>query len=258
MLRGLALLGLCACAAASLFAPAASSAAPGDQPGTLQSPAPQPSPSPTGSIAPSNPFATASPTATPGRGGNGYVFLSFDTMSARGGLFAVASPAPTNAPFPASGASGFSVDAAGRLSQQFQALLSFNGASVRGGDRPFVTRSEAHLIYSPAGGAFGVGAGFVSLQRSTNNTSANSFGLGLSLIPDFTQTLSPYANLFLYPNARQLGLGGSITTFQGGVVLHPHASGLLYRAGVIFHANSFDGTSPTSLSGLQLGVGTSF
>jgi hypothetical protein len=248
---------LFACVAVLALIPVISSA---DQPGGSGSPFATPTPSavPTGSASPSNPFATPAPTPTPGRGGNGYVFFSFDALAARGGTLHIASPTPTTRPFPASGASGFSIDAAGRLSQQFLALLRFNGANVHGGDNPYVTRTEAHVLYSPPHSAFGAGAGFVSLQRSTNNTSANSFGVGVSLIPDFAQSVSPYGNLFFYPNARQLGAGGSITTMQAGIALHPHASGLIYRVGFDFHANSFDGTSPTSMGGLQLGLGTSF
>ena len=184
--------------------------------------------------------------------------IGFSGANASGGLIPSPGGTATPAPFPGSGANGFFADVAGRLSNVYVATLRFTNYGVRGGDNPVLTRSDGALYYTPKGGTLAVGVGFTSLQRSTGNTSANAPGIGASLLPDLRQTLSPYVNLFFYPSAKTLGVTSTITTAQAGIMFkHPHA-GVLVKLGFDYQSYPNKNFSPTSIGGVQLGVGASF
>ena len=217
-----------------------------------------PQPSPPAGAAPSlnNPFPTPTPTPTPGPIGNGYVLFGYNGGNASGGV--IPSTVATPSPFPASPANGFFISIAGRFSPSFTAMLHFDDYTLHGGDQPVVTRSDGAVYYTPGGRTLGFGLGYGSLQRSSNTASASGLGVGATLLPDFRQTLSPYVDLFYYPSARTLGTSAALFTTQAGVMVRVPRSGLLAKLGFDLQSYPNQSTSPTSLSGLQLGLGASF
>lgn len=220
------------------------------------SPTPAPSAAPGASPGLNNPFPSPTPTPTPGPIGNGYVLFGYNGGNGSGGV--IPSTVATPSPFPGSSANGFFVSIAGRFSSTFTAMLHFDDYSLHGGDQPVVTRSDGALYYTPGGGMFAAGLGYEALQRSSNRASANDIGVGISLLPNFRQVVSPYVNLFYYPSANTLGTSAGLTTLQAGLIVRPRSSRLLFQVGYdgMWYPNQ--STSPTTLGGLQAGLGANF
>lgn len=220
-----------------------------------------PAPSPSGSAGPqgTNPFASPTPTGTPGPIGNGYGILGYAGASASGGVIPIriVTTAPQS-PFPSSNASGFFIDLTGRFSATYAATLRFHDYVVHGADQPVVNLSEGALLYMPGGGRLALGIGYGALQRSSSNASANAVGAGAEFLPDFRRTVSPFANLFYYPSARTLGSTAGITAASAGIIVKPANSGLLFHLGYTYIGYPNQNSSPTSLSGVQAGLGASF
>lgn len=226
------------------------------QPGSSATPSPSPGASaPPGSSLP-NPFPSPTPTPTPGPIGNGFFTFGYNGGNGSGGV--IPSTIATPSPFPGSSASGFFVDIAGRFSSTFTAMLHFDDYSLHGGDQPVVTRSDGALYYTPSGGVFAAGIGYASLQRSSNRAAANAVGAGVSLLPNFRQSLSPYINVFYYPSATTLGASAGITTLSAGVVFKPRSSRVLLQIGYDQMSYPNQNTSPTTLGGFQAGLGANF
>jgi len=206
-----------------------------------------------------SPFSTPEPPGTPGPIGNGFVILGYDSAAASGGIIPLreATAAPPS-PFPASNSSGFFAEIAGRLSKTYAATLRFHDYVVHGADMPVVDLSEGALWYQPGGGVFALGLGYGSWQRSTSTTSANGAGIGAALLPDTRRPISPYASFVYYPSATTLGTTASISAAQAGVMLRPGRSGVLVQLGYDYIGYPNQSLSPSSLSGLQFGVGVRF
>jgi hypothetical protein len=225
---------------------------------------PLPAPTATSSASPgspnapsqSNPFPSPTPTPTPGPIGNGFAVFGYNTGNGSGGV--IPSTIATPSAFPGSSANGFYIGITGRFSPSFTAMLHLDDYSMHGGDRPVVTRSGGALYYTPQGGVFAAGLGYESLQRSTNRTSANALGLGVSLLPNFRQVVSPYVNLFYYPSATTAGASAGITTLGAGVIFKPRSSPVLLQLGYDHISYPNQNSSPTTLGGLQAGLGASF
>jgi hypothetical protein len=164
----------------------------------------------------------------------------------------------TPSPFPGSTASGFFVSIGARFSSSFTAMLHFDDYSLHGGDQPVVTRSDGQLYYTPGGGLFGAGIGYESYQRSSNRSAANAVGVGGTLLPNFRQTVSPYLSVFYYPSASTLGTSAGLTTLQTGIIFKPRSSRLLLQIGYDYTSYPNQNTSPTSVGGLQAGIGANF
>ncbi len=137
-------------------------------------------------------------------------------------------------------------------------MLRFNDYAVHGGSNPVLTRTEGALYYTPGGGVLALGVGLISMQSSTFNASANALGIGASLLPDFRQTVSPYVNIFFYPSATSQSVSASITTAQAGAILRLKRSGVLFKIGYDHQSYANPGVAPTSIGGIQLGLGASF
>ena len=205
------------------------------------------------------PFATPEPTGTPGPIGNGFVVLGYDGASAAGGIipFPISTASPP-APFPASNAGGFYGELTGRLSAIYAASLRFHDYVVHGADMPVVNLSEGDVVYMPRGGLFAFGLGYASWQRSSSNASANSIGAGVALMPDLRNRIAPYATFFYYPSARTSGVTAAISAAQAGIAVRPTKAGLLLQIGYDYIGYPNQSMSPTSLSGLQAGLGVTF
>ena len=209
-----------------------------------------------------SPFPSPSPESTAAPGSGGYAVFGLAALSASGGLFPVAnaSPSATPAPFKAATASGYSIEVQGRLSDSYLAQLHFEDANIHGDDAAVESRFDVSALYVFRPTRFAAGLGLVSLQRSTASFSSNGLGAGLALVPDFSQRLSPYGSLFYYPGlAASDGTRAGLSVLRLGLAFTPgRASGVFARLGFStqhFGANSF---SPTSLSGAEIGVGTTF
>ena len=244
-------------AAALALLPAWASADSGN-PGGANTATPTASPAATQTALPgqTSPFATPTPTPTPGPIGNGFVLFGINTGNGSGGTIPSATATPM--PFPGSNESGFFIDVAGRFSPTYSAMLHFNDYALHGGDSPVVTRSDGALYYTPNGGAFAFGLGYMSLQRSSSAQSANAAGVGISLLPDLRRSLAPYVNLFFYPGAKVSGTTSAITTIQAGLMFEMPRSHLVFKLGYDHQSYGNQSTSPTSLGGVQFGVGAGF
>lgn len=206
-----------------------------------------------------SPFPSPSPTATAAPGSNGYAALGVDGLAISGGT-APASPASTSpASFPASGATGFSLDVAGRLSARALAQLRFGEATAHAADRPIITRTEGALLYGAPQGHAGFGLSYLAVQRSTAGAASTGIGVGAALLPEPDRRASPYGSAFFYPGLRSPGGSSSAATYALGVALAPPgAGGFFVQLGV--NGLSVPGQSfgPASLFGFHLGIGTSF
>jgi len=218
---------------------------------------PQVSPTPSGSPSEANPFPSPSPTPTLGPIGNGFVLAGYNGGYGSGGV--IPSTTATPSPFPGSSATGFFVNIGARFSASFTAMLHFNDYSMHGGDLPVVTRSDGQFYYTPKGGAFGAGVGYASFQRSSNPAAANAVGVGVTLLPNFHHIVSPYATVFYYPSAVTLGTSAGLTTAQAGLIFKPRgASRILFQIGYDYTSYPNPNTSPSSLGGVQAGLGANF
>ena len=207
-----------------------------------------------------NPFPSPSPVASTVPGQGGYAAIGVSALSASGG--AGAAPAATGSPVPfASGnATGYSIELLGRLSPSYLATLRFEDASVHRADNPVVSRFDVSALRQFGTSHAAVGVGYASLQRSTFSATSNGLGVGVAMLPDFTRTVAPYGSIFLYPSlAGPASVRASLSVVRLGLTFSPaRATGLFARIGFStqhFGASTF---SPTSMSGVELGIGTTF
>lgn len=207
-----------------------------------------------------SPFPSPSPVASEPPGSGGYVSFGIAALSANGGTIPAASASSTPAAFKASSASGYSVELVGRLSSSYVATLNYRDTNIHGNDSPLETRFDASVLYSFSRNNAAVGFGFVSLQRSTVPTSSNGFGLGGMILPDFARRVSPYASLFFYPSlVAPADTRGGLSVIRLGIVLSPsRQNGPFARIGLTSQNFGAALLSPTSLSGVEVGVGTTF
>ena len=240
-----------------------------DQP----SPFPSPTPSATSSVptqatpqgAPptanpeSNPFP--SPTAqtqVPSR--NGYVAGGYVGGNGSGGQVEPV-PGSTSTPtaFPSSQASGFWLDLLGRLGPSYLAELTYDNLNLRGGDNPLISYAQGRFEYEPRSSLAAFGLAMISVQRSTSNANMTGFGIGGSLLPDLNSAITPYASLFVYPHLETGGVAATFTSADAGVLFVPKKrGGFFFRLGGSLRTGLPSTTSPSSVSALQLGLGTSF
>lgn len=231
-------------------------------PSSLPNPSPSITPTAGIPVQPSeapNPFPSASPSVTRA-GGNGYAALGYVGASASGGQIAQL-PGRTGTPsaFPASGASGFWVDLLGRVSPSYLAALLFDDYSVHGGDRPLVSYGQGRVLYQLRASRAALGVGLISVQRSTSSANVNAFGLGISLLPEFKPGTTVYGSAFFYPHLQTAGVSASLTSLDAGLMYFPpHRGGLFFRVGGSLRTGAPSITSPRSVNGLMLGIGSSF
>ncbi len=97
------------------------------------------------------------------------------------------------------------------------------------------------------------------MQRSTSNANSNGLGIGANLLPDFQEGVTPYASVFFYPHLQLSGVSASLTSADAGVMFVPKGrGGLFFRAGGSLRAGAPANSSPTSVIGFQLGLGSAF
>jgi hypothetical protein len=193
-------------------------------------------------------------------GSGGYAVIGVAALSANGGQLAASGPTATPSAFHAAGASGYSVELMGRLSPSYISMLRFENANIHGGDSSVESRFDLALMYEFASKNTAVGIGYASLQRSTIPSSINGLGAGFALLPAFDRRISPYGSFFYYPGlTAPAGQRGGLTVLRLGITVTPQqSSGVFARIGVTsqnFGAQTF---SPTSLTGVEIGVGTDF
>ena len=254
--------------AAALLWIAAASATHADQPGpALPSAAPGAAPSgaspaPSASAGISNPFPSPSPSPVSAQR-NGYVAAGYIGGTANGGNIPP-TPGSTSTPgsFPSSGANGFWVDILGRLAPSFFAAVLYDNLSVHGGDNPLVSYAEGRLLYQPAQAGkvrAALGLGLISTGRSTSNANANGLGIGLDILPNFNLGLTPYGSVFFYPRLQSGGQSATLTAVDAGVMYGPRSlGGPFLRVGGYLRSGAPTNTSPTQVSGVAVGLGTSF
>jgi hypothetical protein len=161
--------------------------------------------------------------------------------------------------FPSSGAGGFWIDLLGRLGPLYLAQLLYDNVNLHGGDNPLVSYAQGRVEYEPHRSLAAFGLGYISAQRSTAAVSLNGFGLGFSLLPALQKGVSPYASVYVYPNLHSGGGSSTFTSADAGVLLAPRAGGGFFvRVGGSLRAGLPASTSPTTITGVQLGLGTSF
>jgi len=161
--------------------------------------------------------------------------------------------------FPSSGAGGFWLDLLGRLGPSYLAQLLYDNVNLHGGDYPLVSYAQGRVEYEPHRSLWAFGLGYVSAQRSTATVNLNGFGVGLSLLPGLRSGMSPYASVYVYPNLHSGGVSSTFTSADAGVLLAPlPRGGFFVRVGGSLRAGLPSTTSPTTVTGLQLGLGTSF
>jgi len=207
-----------------------------------------------------SPFPSPSPQASTAPGSGGYAVIGIAALSANGGQIARASATATPAPFIAAGASGYSIELMGRLSPSYVSMLRFEDANIHGDDSSVESRFDVALLYQFASKNTAVGLGYASLQRSTLQSSINGLGAGVALLPQFDRRLAPYGSFFYYPGlSAPAGTRGGLTVLRLGVTITPQkATGVFARIGVTSQSFGAQTFSPTSLSGVEIGVGTDF
>lgn len=245
---------------ASGASPNHADAAPNPFPSASAAPAtvsPVPTAPPAGQL--SNPFPSPSPSVGP-VSRNGYFAAGYVGGSASGGeIEPLVNSTSTPSAFPAAGASGFWLDLLGRIAPSFLAQILYDNLSVHGGDRPLVSYAQGRLLYQPHESRAAFGVSFISAQRSTSNENSNGLGVGISYLPDFQGGVTPYGSVFFYPHVQASGVGASLTSADAGVMFVPKGrGGLFFRLGGSLRAGAAANTSPTSVTGLQLGLGASF
>jgi hypothetical protein len=207
-----------------------------------------------------SPFPSPSPVPSVAPGSGGYAAIDFTSYSAAGGTIpaSLASSAPT--PFLASSASGFSAEVLSHISDHYLADIGYVNASIHGDDHAIVTRLDASVLYDFGEGRTAAGIGYASVGRSTISASSNGFGIGAMLLPDFTRKLSPYASLFYYPSMpAPVSTKGGLSTLRLGIAYTLRGtSGIFARVGLASQNFNASSTSPTSLTGVELGIGGTF
>jgi hypothetical protein len=224
-----------------------------------QNPFPSPLPSIVASPQ-SNPFPSPSPTPRSAFG-NGYVTAGYLWGSSGGGTIEpLVGTTATPRPFPGSAnESGFWINMAGRVGPSYLATLSYENYGIFGGDRPYVSYAQLAGLYEPPASRLAFGLGFASVQRSTVNANMDSFGPGITLFPNFSTRVSPYASVFFYPNLHTSGSSSSLFAGLAGLVYSPRpGGGLFVRLGVSAHCCLPAVTSPKSDFGTTIGLGTAF
>ena len=204
----------------------------------------------------SSPFPSPAPSASAGFGSGGYALAGVTALSGSGGLVPAS---PTPAPFKAAGSTGYELEILGRLSASYLALLHYEDVDVHGDDAAVESRLDVSALYQFSKTQAAFGLGYTALQRSTAHATSSGLGAGFALLPDFSRGVSPYASAFYYPSLPSSGLRGGLTVVHLGLALSPQrAPGFFARVGV--SAQSFGATnfSPRSLTGVELGVGTTF
>lgn len=207
----------------------------------------------------SSPFPSPSPVASAGPASGGYAVIGVSSLTAAGGQIPAASATSTPTPFKATGATGYAIDIFSRISGTYAARLRYRDVSVHGDDHPIVSRFDGGFYYT-GGGRAGIGLGIASEQRSSAGASSNGFGVGAFLMPDFAKRLSPYIDADVYPSLPAPGgKRGSLETFDAGLVfVNPGGSSTFERLGVDSQIFSPITSSPTSLWGVELGIGATF
>jgi len=210
-----------------------------------------------------SPFPSPSPSVAQIPGSGGYALIGVGVLTGTGGTIAGPMPSPSSTPqllpFSSAHASQYSLEVAGRLSSSYVAALDYDDANVHGDDSPIVSRFNAAILYNFNGGQTALGIAYGAVQRSTLATSANGFGVGAAILPDFARKASPYASFYYYPSLGVAGSRASFTVARFGIALAANAqSGIFERAG--FYAQHFgvSAVSPNTLTGFELGVGTTF
>ena len=147
----------------------------------------------------------------------------------------------------------------GRLSASYLALLHYEDVNVHGDDAAVESRFDVSALRQFSSGRAAIGLGFASLQRSTAMSTSNGLGLGVALLPDLSRGISLYGSAFVYPSLPSGTARGALTVLRLGLTIAPaRTAGVFARIGVTsqnFAASTF---SPRSLSGVELGIGTSF
>jgi len=207
-----------------------------------------------------NPFPSPSPEVSAAPGSGGYAVIGVAALSANGGQMPGAGATATPASFRAASASGYSVELMGRLSPSYVSLLRFEDANLHGGDSSVESRFDLALLYQFRSKATAVGIGYASLQRSTLQSSINGLGAGVALLPKFDRRISPYGSFFYYPGlSAPSGTRGGLTVLRLGITVTPQkTTGFFGRIGVTSQSFGAATFSPTSLSGVEIGVGTDF
>lgn len=208
----------------------------------------------------SNPFPSPSPVETQAPGSGGYAVFGIAALSANGGSIPASIASPSPVPFRATSATGFSLDLVGRLSSSYIATIQYQGTNLHGDDVAVITRFEAGVLYAFRGGRTAAGLSYGSIQRSTTAAASNGIGAGVMLTPDFSRRLSPYGSLFFYPGLSEpANTRGTLSVLRLGVVIAPKsATNLFARLGFIAQNLGATSSSPTSLSGLEFGIGSTF
>ncbi len=207
-----------------------------------------------------SPFPSPSPVSSGAPGSGGYAVIGVAALSGSGGQLAASGPTATPSAFKAAGASGYSVELMGRLSPSYVSMLRFEDANIHGDDSSVESRFDLALMYQFASRNTAAGIGYASLQRSTIQSSINGLGAGVALLPEFDRRISPYGSFFYYPGlSAPAGERGGLTVLRLGITVTPQqTSGVFARIGVTsqhFGAQTF---SPTSLTGVEIGIGTDF
>jgi hypothetical protein len=208
-----------------------------------------------------NPFPSPSPVATEAPGAAGYAVISISGASASGGTVpGMASPSPTPMPFGSSGATGYSIEIMGRLSPSYLATLRYEDTKLHSVPAAYTTRFDIAALYQFGTTHAAAGLGFASIQQSTLSSSANGFGAGFVLMPNFAERVSPYASAFVYPALTAPGgVRGGLTVLRLGIAIKPpHETGIFARLGLTSQHFSASTFSPTSLTGVEFGLGSTF
>jgi hypothetical protein len=207
-----------------------------------------------------SPFPSPSPVASQAPGAGGFFSIGFSSQSANGGMIPGTAVSPSPRPFRPGTATGFDLDLVSRLSTGYVAGLDFGDASIHGDDSAIVSRLDLSVMRRlGVNGDFAVGLAYGALQRSNVSTSENGIGLSAKLLPDFSHRVSPYATLFYYPTLpAPLNTRGSLTVFGVGAAFSLPTGNWFARLGFTSQTTGASTTSPQSLSGVELGVGTRF
>jgi len=207
-----------------------------------------------------SPFPSPSPETTQVPGSGGYAVFGVAALSASGGEVAGPGASATPVSFHSATASGYSLELLGRLSPSYETTLHFEDANLHGADASVESRFDVSVLYQFAARDTAVGIGYASLQRSTIQSSANGFGAGVALLPRFDRRASPYASFFYYPGLTAAGgVRSGLSVFRLGlVVTPPNSTGLFARIGASAQSYGARTFSPTSLSGVEIGVGIYF
>lgn len=207
-----------------------------------------------------SPFPSPSPVATLEPGAGGYALVGIAALNASGGEQPGPAKSPAPITFASAGASGYSLELEGRLSPRYVSMLRFEDENIHGKTPSVESRFDISALYQFTGKYVGVGVGYASVQRSTIGSASNGLGAGVVLLPNFGQRISPYGSLFYYPSLTAPGPSrGGLSVVRLGLTLTPqHATGVFARVGITSQNFSASTFSPTSISGVEVGVGATF